>query len=626
VTEQARQRLLTAALWAPLLLAMGLLLMTGIESPPTRPVAYSEFMAELRAGRLEEVTVTETELRGRLSAAGAMAAGTSNVVAQRLPGLDERALLSELEARPVRLSARRTRALSWMSPVLAWVLPIALLWVLLGGAARRAGAGSAALTFGKNRARIVDQSAGVRVTFKDVAGVDEAEAELVEVVDFLKNPQKYQKLGGRIPRGVLLVGPPGTGKTLLAKAVAGEAGVAFFNISGSEFVEMFVGVGAARVRDLFEQAKLRAPCIVFIDELDAVGRSRAATRGVLTSNEEREQTLNQLLAEMDGFDTSKGVIILAATNAPESLDPALLRAGRFDRQVVVDRPDVAGRAAILAVHARGVALAPGVDLWTVAARTPGMVGADLANVVNEAALLAARRGAGAVEARDLEEAIDRIALGLAKKSRLMTAAEKERVAYHEAGHAVVALSVPHADPVHRVSIVPRGVAALGHTLRLPTHERFLLTRAELEDELAVMMAGRAAEQLGYQGVISTGAADDLERASELARQMVTRFGMTERLGQLTYGRPLAARFLPLTAEERNYSDDTARAIDEEALRIVEGACQRAQEILTSRRGELEKVAAELVKRESLTRDELDRLLDGAAEPRRPEALTPSHAA
>jgi cell division protease FtsH len=407
----------------------------------------------------------------------------------------------------------------------------------------------------------------------------------------------------------LLVGPPGTGKTLLAKAVAGEAGVPFFSISGSEFVEMFVGVGAARVRDLFEQAKSKAPCIIFIDELDAIGKSRSAGRGTLMSNDEREQTLNQLLAEMDGFDTSKGVILMAATNTPEVLDPALLRAGRFDRQVVVDRPDLQGREAILKVHARNVMLDPQVELKTIAARTPGMVGADLANVVNEAALLAARRVAEAVEMRDFEEAIDRVMLGLEKKSRVMSAAEKERVAHHEAGHALVALSVKHADPVHRVSIIPRSIGALGHTLQLPTEEKFLMTKPELEDQLAVMLGGRAAEEIIYEGVVSTGAANDLERASELTRQMVTRFGMSERLGKLTYGRPLAARFLPsFNAEERNYSERTAEQIDEDARRIVDESYERVKTILTNRRAELERIAAALIAKETLTREEIDQLL------------------
>jgi cell division protease FtsH len=429
-------------------------------------------------------------------------------------------------------------------------------------------------------------------------------------VDFLKQPAKYQQLGGRIPKGVLLVGPPGTGKTLLAKAVSGEAGVPFFSISGSEFIEMFVGVGAARVRDLFEQAKHKAPCIIFIDELDAIGKSRAGSRGAILTNDEREQTLNQLLAEMDGFDTSKGVIIIAATNTPEVLDTALMRAGRFDRQIIVDRPDLEGREAILKIHVGKIQLSPDVDLKVIAARTPGMVGADLANIVNEAALLAVRRDANQVQMCDLEEAIDRVMLGLEKKNRVMTVSDKERVAYHEAGHALVALSVEHAAPVYRVSIIPRSVGALGHTLQLPTEERYLMTLPELEDQLTVMMGGQAAEESIYHGVISTGAGDDLQRASELIRQMVMRFGMSERLGHLTYGAPQTAQFLrfPFASEERNYSEKTSEAIDAEVRRISDELYLRAKTILTRRRTELERIALELTQKETLDRHQIDLLV------------------
>ncbi|HLH30914.1 MAG TPA: ATP-dependent zinc metalloprotease FtsH, partial [Terriglobia bacterium] len=400
------------------------------------------------------------------------------------------------------------------------------------------------------------------------------------------------------------------GKTLLARAVSGEAGVPFFSISGSEFIEMFVGVGAARVRDLFEQAKVKAPCIIFIDELDAIGKSRAAAGGVMFTNEEREQTLNQLLAEMDGFDTSKGVIIMAATNTPEVLDPALLRPGRFDRQVIVDRPDLGGREAILRVHARKIKLSPDADLKVIAARTPGMVGADLANIVNEAALLAVRRGSTQVELKDLEEAIDRVMLGLEKKNRVMTASEKERVAYHETGHALVALSVTHADPVYRVSIIPRSIGALGHTLQLPTEEKYLMTAAQLQDQITVMLGGRAAEEIIYNGVVSTGAADDLERASELIRQMVMRFGMSERLGNLTYGIQQNTRFLraTLTSQERNYSEKTSEEIDAETRRMADDLYARARSILTNRRQDLEHVANELREKETLDQQELKRLL------------------
>jgi cell division protease FtsH len=603
---------------ALLLSIVGLALLFNIgrlTSAKGQEVSYNEFVAEVRAGHLAEVKITEQELVGQLKEEAAKArGGNRQIKTTRLPNMDDPALLKDLEAQQVKVTAE-VNSQSWLGALLTFLLPVLLLLLLLGYGVNRGGA--RAMSFGKNRAKIYDQATASNVTFGDVAGVDEAEAELIEVVDFLKNPQKYQKLGGRIPKGVLLVGPPGTGKTLLAKAVAGEAGVPFFSISGSEFVEMFVGVGAARVRDLFEQAKSKAPCIIFIDELDAIGKSRSAGRGALMSNDEREQTLNQLLAEMDGFDTSKGVILMAATNTPEVLDPALLRAGRFDRQVVVDRPDLQGREAILNVHARSVKLDPQVELKTIAARTPGMVGADLANVVNEAALLAARRVAEAVEMRDFEEAIDRVMLGLEKKSRVMSAAEKERVARHEAGHALVALSVKHADPVHRVSIIPRSIGALGHTLQLPTEEKFLMTRPELEDQLAVMLGGRAAEEIIYEGVVSTGAANDLERASELTRQMVTRFGMSERLGRLTYGRPLAARFLSSTfsADERNYSERTAEQIDEDARRIMDEGYERVKMILTNRRAELERIAEALIAKETLTREEINQLLSQSSQSR-----------
>jgi cell division protease FtsH len=584
--------------------------LTGRLGPATERVPYSEFLAQLRAGSIAAVEISPQELIG-IKKREDPKAREVRIAADRLPNMDETALLKDLEAQQVKVSGR-VEHISWIWNLLGVLLPfLVIALIYTAGLRRLQQGGPGALTFGRNRAKIYDQSTRSKVTFSDVAGVDEAETELMEVVDFLRQPARYQALGGRIPKGVLLVGPPGTGKTLLAKAVAGEAGVAFFSISGSEFVEMFVGVGAARVRDLFEQAKKNAPCIVFIDELDAIGKSRTSGRGIGFSNEEREQTLNQLLAEMDGFDTSEGVILMAATNQPEVLDAALLRAGRFDRQVLVDRPDLKGRQEILDVHARKIRLAPGVSLPVIAARTPGMVGADLANVVNEAALLAVRRGAAQVELQDLEEAIDRIMLGLEKKRRVMTPAEKERVAFHEAGHALVALSVEHADPVHRVSIIPRTIGALGHTLQLPTEERFLMTQPEIEDQIAVLMGGRAAEELHYHGVVSTGAANDLDRASELARQMVTRFGMSETLGTLTYGRPIASPFLKsvFTAEERNFSDDTARVIDAESKRIVDACHARASRILTERSEQLGHVAAELIRQETLSREELQAVLE-----------------
>jgi len=580
-------------------------------SAPAQPkqISYSEFLSEVRTGHVAEVGIDEQLFIATLKVDPAKKEAAQQISTQRLPGMDETALLGDLEAQHVTFSGHITKS-SWWSLLLPWVIPILFLVLISGYANRRLGQTPGPLTFGKSRAKIHDQSTEINVSFKDVAGVDEAKTELMEVVDFLKQPKKYQQLGGRIPKGVLLVGPPGTGKTLLAKAVSGEAGVPFFSISGSEFIEMFVGVGAARVRDLFEQAKQKAPCIIFIDELDAIGKSRAGGRGGIFSNDEREQTLNQLLAEMDGFDTSKGVIIMAATNTPEVLDAALMRAGRFDRQVIVDRPDLEGREAILKIHVGKVTLSPDADLKVIAARTPGMVGADLANIVNEAALLAVRRNGNQVQMRDLEEAIDRVMLGLEKKNRVMTASDKERVAYHETGHALVALSVEHAVPVYRVSIIPRSVGALGHTLQLPTEERYLMTLPELEDQITVMMGGRAAEESVYNGVISTGAGDDLQRASELIRQMVMRFGMSDRLGHLTYGAPHNAQFLrfPFTSEERNYSEKTSEAIDEEVRRISDRLYLRAKTVLTSRRAELERIARELIQKETLDRRQIELLL------------------
>ena len=531
----------------------------------------------------------------------------------RIPGTDDSALLRELEAHKVEFSGRIESTVV-RDLIFGWLLPIGVMagiWIFL---MRRMGGGpTQALTFGRSKVKIYDRKE-LKTTFADVAGVDEAKAELVEVVDFLRNPQKYQRLGGRIPKGVLIVGPPGSGKTLLARAVAGEADVPFFFLSGSEFVEMFVGVGAARVRDLFEQAKEKAPCIVFIDELDAIGKSRAGATGFVGGHDEREQTLNQLLVEMDGFDSSKGVIIMAATNRPEVLDAALLRAGRFDRQVVVDRPDVRGREAILRVHARHVRLAPEVSLQIIAARTPGFAGADLANIVNEAALLAARKGKDAVEQADLEEAIDRVVAGLERRSRVLSETERDIVAHHEMGHALVAFSTPRADPVHKVTIIPRGVAALGITYQLPTEDRYILRRTELEDRIAVMLGGHAAEELVY-GELSTGAHNDLERATGLARAMVMRYGMSERLGPLTFGGDGGPSFLRRNgagweAGEREYSEETARAIDEEVRRIIDVIYERVRALLGSKKDVLLRAAEVLKVRETLEGEELRRLLAG----------------
>jgi cell division protease FtsH len=574
-----------------------------------RTVPYSELIQLVESGRVARAEIDAGEVRAELAPkAGADAkAPPERIRSERIPGHDADALVKALSEHQVDFAGHVESQGFWEPLVFGWILPIAVMtgiWSLLSRRMNRRGG---PLSFGKSRVKIYDRAETERVTFDDVAGVDEAESELVEVVDFLKHPEKYLALGARIPKGVLLLGPPGTGKTLLAKAVAGEAAVAFFSMSGSDFVEMFVGVGAARIRDLFEQAKQRAPCIVFIDELDAIGKSRGGI-AAMGSNDEREQTLDQLLVEMDGFDASSGVVIMAATNRPEILDPALVRAGRFDRQVLVDRPDVVGREDILNVHVRKLKLAQGADLHVIAQRTPGMVGADLANLVNEAALSAARRGGKDVGQKDLEEAIDRIQLGLKKKNRVMRDEEKRRVAFHESGHALVALSMEHSDPVHRVTIIPRSIGALGVTLQLPTEERYLMTRDELVDRICVMLGGRAAEWV-VCGNLSTGAQNDLERATETARAMVTKFGMSERLGPLVYGKSQQARFLDATfGEERNYSEATAQAIDAEVRAIVEAKWTRAHEVLVRRRAELEAIAARLLSVETLEGAELMRML------------------
>ena len=623
------QRIQFSLAYALVVVLLLSLLQSWLLAPRTIELPMSEFLTLLRNGRVERVALTEREIRG-MARPGALPAPPDRpgdglrrllrseeevrvFTVTRIPGVDEQWLVKELEARNVEF-AGRIETTFWKDLLFGWVIPLGIMIAIWMFLMRRVGGGpTQALSFGRSKHKIYDRKE-LKTTFNDVAGVDEAKAELVEIVDFLKNPKKYQRLGGRIPKGVLVVGPPGTGKTLLARAVAGEADVPFFTLSGSEFVEMFVGVGASRVRDLFEQAKDKAPCIVFIDELDAIGKSRAGATGFMGGHDEREQTLNQLLAEMDGFDSSKGVIIMAATNRPEVLDQALLRPGRFDRQVVVDKPDVRGREAILRLHARAVVLAPGVDLSIIAARTPGFAGADLANIVNEAALLAARKEKNGVEMADFEEAIDRVVAGLEKKSRVLSEKERDIVAHHEMGHALVASSVAHADPVHKVTIIPRGVAALGMTYQLPTEDRFLMTRSELEDRIAVLLGGRVAEELVY-GEVSTGAHNDLERATELARLMVTKYGMSERLGLATYGER-AALFLkgPAGGGERDYSDATARAIDEEVSAILDRTQDRVRGLLTAKKSVLVHAAAELKRVETLEGDRLKRLLAGDVEP------------
>jgi cell division protease FtsH len=602
------------------------LVQSWLLAPRTVEIPMSKFLALLREDKVERLSITDREIRGILkpgalptpqpspgdkvrSLVGADQQVTS-FTTTRIPGIDDSALVKEFEQHKVEFSGR-VESTFWRDFLFGWIVPLALMIGLWMFVMRRMGGGpTQALSFGRSKAKIYDRKE-LKTTFADVAGVEEAKAELMEVVDFLKNPKKYQRLGGRIPKGVLLVGPPGTGKTLLARAVAGEADVPFFFLSGSEFVEMFVGVGASRVRDLFEQAKEKAPCIVFIDELDAIGKSRAGTSGFAGGHDEREQTLNQLLAEMDGFDSSKGVIIMAATNRPEVLDAALLRAGRFDRQVVVDKPDVKGREAILQVHARNVILAPGVDLRVLAARTPGMAGADLANIINEAALLAARKGKDAVDMADLDEAIDRVIGGLERKSRVLSEKERDIVAHHEIGHALVASSLPGADPVHKVTIIPRGVGALGATYQLPLEDRYLLTRSELEDRIAVLLGGRAAEEVVY-GEISTGAHNDLERSTEMARLMVMQYGMSETLGPMTFGGGQQALFLKGggITQEREFSDETARVIDAETRAIVDKIYDRVRGLITDRKPVLLSAAAELKAKETLEGDRLRRLLAG----------------
>lgn len=587
------------------LAAIGLMLVLQnlLFAQPFEQWPYSKFKAYLRDGRVAEVRIDSQTIRGKLTEAesdGPEGRGRKSFTTVRV---DDPELISELEKHHVDYRGQYENDL--LKSLLSWIVPLSLIFLLWMLISRRMGPGQGVMNFGKRRARIyAERETGV--TFVDVAGVEEAKEELQEIIDFLRYPQKYAALGGRIPKGVLLVGPPGTGKTLLARAVAGEASVPFFTLSGSDFVEMFVGVGAARVRDLFKQAQEKAPCIVFIDELDAVGKARGINP--VQQNDEREQTLNQLLAEMDGFDPRKGVIILGATNRPEILDPALLRAGRFDRQVVVARPDLEGREEILKLHGSKVRLAEDVDLHVIAARTPGMVGSDLANVMNEGALLAARYNKEAVTMDELDEAIDRILAGPAKKSRIMAPKEKRRVAYHESGHTLVAEALPTADPVRKVTIIPHGVAALGYTQQLPTEDRYLYTKEELLDRIAVMLGGRAAEEVIFHD-LSTGAQDDLQRASEMARRMVTEFGMGETLGPYAVEQGRQAMFLDAhTPSPKTYSEDIARNIDQEAQNIVERMYQRANQVLTEHRDKLETVAQHLLAHEVIDQATLATLL------------------
>ncbi|HWP27082.1 MAG TPA: ATP-dependent zinc metalloprotease FtsH [Xanthobacteraceae bacterium] len=583
-----------------------------IESQRVEPIPYSEFERYLDEGQINNIVVGNQFIRGYFKEPRD---GRTQFVTTRVD--------PELARKLTEKGVRYTGAVenTFLRDVLSWVLPILLffgLWMFVfRRIAEKQGLGNL-LPIGKSKAKVYVEK-DIKVTFNDVAGVDEAKEELKEIVAFLRSPQDYGRLGARIPKGVLLVGPPGTGKTLLARAIAGEAGVPFLSINGSEFVEMFVGVGAARVRDLFEQARSMAPCIIFIDELDALGKARGAFPAV-GGHDEREQTLNQLLVELDGFDPTQGIVLLAATNRPEILDPALLRAGRFDRQVLVDRPDKHGRAQILKVHMRKVTLAEDVDAEKIAALTTGFTGADLANLVNEAALLATRRGAAAVAMQDFTAGIERIVAGLEKKNRLLNPEERKVVAYHEMGHALVALAVSKTEAVHKVSIIPRGVGALGYTIQRPTEDRYLMTRDELENKIAVLLGGRAAEKLVF-GTLSTGAADDLAKVTDIARNMVVRYGMDETLGYVVY-EPERPSFLGqapgAVPGERHFSEATAQAIDTAVKSIVHTVFDRATAILAANRDVLERCVAALLEKETLNEDELRTLTRNL---RLPEART-----
>jgi cell division protease FtsH len=599
---------------SPLWYGLGLLLVLGMAqayymTPPGRTIPYSEFKQLVKAGDVAEISIGDQAIRGTLKA------GDAKTKAFIVTRVEDPKLTEELEARGVKYTGEVMNR--WLPELLGWVIPLLFLVGIWGFFFRRMqGAEGGVMSFARSKAKIYADDE-VKVRFADVAGVEEAKDELKEIVEFLQNPKKYTNLGGRIPKGVLLVGPPGTGKTLLARAVAGEAHVPFFSLSGSEFVEMFVGVGAARIRDLFQQAEAKAPCIVFIDELDALGKAR--TQSPFGSHEEREQTLNQLLAEMDGFDSRKGVIIMGATNRPEVLDPALLRPGRFDRQVLVDKPDVKGREAILRIHVKGVKVGPDVDLKVIAQRTAGFAGADLANLVNEAALLAARHDKKEVDRFDFESAIDRLIAGLEKK-RVMSDKERRIVAYHESGHAIVASVLPDMDPVHKISIVQRGFGALGYTMQLPLEDRYLMQRGDLYNQLAVLLGGRTAEEIAL-GEISTGAQNDLQRATDMARAMVTEWGMSDDLGAINYDVNKRGRFLDigLPQERGLYSEETAQKIDVEIARILTEAHDTARRLLTEHRGKLESVTHRLLEVEVMEGEELLRLLGIPPREAKPDA-------
>jgi len=586
-----------------LFMLVSLYMWQGFKHMQREEIPYSEFLQKMQQGEVEEAVVSDKLITGKFRQTDNETGTGKARYFVTVPLLDNE-LANELEKNGVKYTVRQSD--NWLSTFLfGWVLPFAFLFLLWNWMAKRMGTGAGArgfLNIGGNRVRIHPEG-GNKTTFKDVAGAEDAKQELSESIDFLKNPGFIQHLGGHMPKGILLVGPPGTGKTLLARAVACEAEVPFFNISGSEFIEMFVGVGAARVRDMFDQARQKAPCIIFIDELDAIGGARGVGPA-MGGHDEREQTLNQLLTEMDGFDPSSGVVVMAATNRPEVLDKALLRAGRFDRQIVVDKPDLEARIAILVLHTNNMRLANDVDLDVVAQRTPGFVGADLANIANEAAILAVRNRHENITMQDFEAAIDRVVAGPEKKHRVLEPAEKRRVAFHESGHTLVAEFVPTGEPVHKVSIIPRGVAALGFTLQLPVHEKFLSTKKQLQDQLAILLGGRVAEELVFDD-ISSGASNDLERASEIAHEMVTRLGMSQKLGPLTYGKRQQLMYLGIQGtEEKNYSEETSRLIDSEVKMLIEEGHQRAIRILTEKRSLLDKLAALLEQKEVLSGEEV----------------------
>lgn len=589
-----------SVIWVSIIfVSLTLIFLDVLGSKATETIPYSTFLSYAQAGKIDDITISAETITGSLKEEKNKRFTCTRV---EDPDLSSRLASLKIKFRGVPEDNFLKNVFSWLAPTIVFVVIWLFILNRIGG--KGGGMGMEVMSIEKNRARVYKEDK-VKVTFRDVAGVDEAKEELQEVIGFLKEPERYNRLGGHLPKGILLVGPPGTGKTLLARAVAGEAGVPFFSISGSEFVEMFVGVGAARVRDLFTQAQKSAPCIIFIDELDALGRARGLNPG-LGSHDEKEQTLNQLLVEMDGFDPRQGVVLLAATNRPEILDNALLRAGRFDRHILVDRPDKNGRMQILQIHLKNVHLEQGTNIEEIAGATPGFTGADLANMVNEAVLLATRRGADAVQAKDFTAALERVVAGLEKKSRLLNAKDRVVVAYHEMGHALVSMAIPGTDPIQKVSIIPRGIGALGYTMQRPTEDRFLMSRQELENKLTVLLGGRAAETLVFED-ISTGASDDLSKATDIARNMVTRYGMVKSLGPVSYETetsPMLGEGHPFYTEARRPSEETVRQIDCAVRELVNKALERAISILSDYRDNLEKGAQLLLSKETLLHDDL----------------------